>query len=235
MLHLAEGAGLLPTGDVTGQLPMAVVFVDLSRFTPLTAAMGDLAAAHVLHRFSDLVREAVGRWGGRVVKQIGDAFLLVFPEPRSAVASALEIERRAAAEEQFPAVRSGIDWGRVLHREGDYVGSVVNTAARLAAQAERHQVLVTAAVRDESTGLADTEFAPLGTRQLKGLVEPLELFEARRVDGARRQRKAVDPVCGMELGEDEAPARLSLGGKDRAFCSEACLRQFMAAPERYQV
>jgi adenylate cyclase len=233
VLHLAEEAGLPPTGDVTGQLPMAVVFVDLSSFTPLTVAMGDLAAAGVLHRFSDLVREAIGPWAGRVVKQIGDAFMLVFPDPRSAIAAALEIERRAADEDQFPAVRSGVHWGRVLYREGDYVGSVVNTAARLAAEAERHQVLATAAVRDESSGLTDAQFVPLGKRSLKGLVEPLELFEVRRSDGARGKEKVVDPVCGMELEGTEVAARLSLGGRDWTFCSQACLRQFMAAPERY--
>jgi adenylate cyclase len=232
VIHLAEEAGLLPQGDLQAQLPLAVVFVDLSSFTPLTVAMGDLAAAQVLHRFSDLVREAAGRWEGRVVKQIGDAFMLVFPDARSAVACALEIERRAADEEQFPAVRSGVHWGPVLYQEGDYVGSVVNTAARLAAEAERHQVLVTAAVRKESKGLADAAFAPLGKRQLKGLVEPLELFGAQLIDAARRE-KMIDPVCGMELGEDEVAARLSLGGTQRAFCSEDCLRQFMAAPGRY--
>ena len=73
---------------------------------------------------------------------------------------------------------------------------------------------------------------PLGKRPLKGVAEELELFEARvpRTDVAVR---AVDPVCGMELAPEEVAARLSLGGVERLFCSETCLRQFMAAPQRY--
>jgi YHS domain-containing protein len=43
----------------------------------------------------------------------------------------------------------------------------------------------------------------------------------------------IDPVCGMELGPGEVAARLSLDGRDQAFCSEDCLRKFVRAPEKY--
>ncbi|MCH8346222.1 MAG: YHS domain-containing protein [Chloroflexi bacterium] len=232
VMHLAEEAGLTEKAEVPGQMQRAVTFVDLSSFTPLAEAMGDVKAAEVLDRFSTLVREAAGRWDGRVVKQIGDAFMLVYPEPRSAVACSLEIEARTSREPQFPAVRSGVHWGSVLYREGDYVGSNVNIAARVAAEAGRHQVLVTSAVRKEAKGLAEVEFVRLGKRRLKGLADDLELFEARP-SGAEKREKAVDPVCGMELGAGEAAATLTLEGEERAFCSDECLRRFVAAPEKY--
>jgi len=155
---LAEEAGLLEETEVPGQLRAAIAFVDLSSFTSLAEAMGDVKAAEVLARFSNLVRDAVGRWEGRVVKQIGDAFMLVFPDPRSAVACALEMEGRASKEAQFPAARSGVHWGPVLFREGDYVGSNVNIASRLAAEAKRHQVLVTESVRNAAKDLPEVEF-----------------------------------------------------------------------------
>ncbi len=233
VLHVAEEAGLIPEAELPGQLQVAVAFVDLSSFTPLTEAMGDAEAARVLQRFSALVRETAARWDGRVVKQIGDAFMLVFPDARSAVACTLEIEARASEEPQFPATRAGVHWGQVLYREGDYVGACVNIAARLAGEAERHQVLVTGAVRRGSKGLDGVEFVRLGKRRLKGITEGLELFETRP-SGGKGQEKAVDPVCGMELGLAEIAARLSLEGTERAFCSEECLRLFVAAPERYQ-
>ncbi len=232
VIHLAEEAGLAEKEEVPGQLERAIAFVDLSSFTPLAEAMGDVKAAEVLERFSALVREAARRWDGRVVKQIGDAFLLVYPEPRSAVACALEIEARTEGEPQFPAARSGVHWGSVLYREGDYVGSNVNIAARVAAEAGRHQVLVTSAVRKEAKGLAEVEFVRLGKRRLKGLADDLELFEARP-SGAEKREKTVDPVCGMELGAGEAAATLTLEGEERAFCSDECLRRYVAAPEKY--
>jgi class 3 adenylate cyclase len=234
VLHFAQDAALPTATEEPGQLRVAIVFVDLSSFTALTDAMGDAVAARVVERFSELVREAANRWEGRVVDRIGDAFLLAFPEPRSALGCALEIERRAASEPQFPAVRSGVHWGPALYREGGYVGTSLNIAARVAAEAQRHQTLVTAAVRTEAAGLPAVEFVPLGKRRLRGLAEELELFEARSTRAAP-ERKAVDPVCGMEMGPAEVAARLSLGGRERAFCSEKCLRVFLANPERYEL
>jgi class 3 adenylate cyclase/YHS domain-containing protein len=152
--------------------------------------------------------------------------MLVFSEPRAAVACALEIEERTTHEAQFPAVRGGIHCGPVLYREGGYVGSNVNIAARVAGEAHRHQILVTAAVRKEAGALPEVDFTPIGKRQLKGLVGEFELFEARTRD-AQRTETVVDPVCGMELTRSGVAARLSLEGSERSFCSESCLRIFV--------
>ena len=233
VLHLQEDAGLEPAADVPAQLTATVLFVDLSSFTPLAEAMGDAAAAGVLARFSDVVREAVSRCEGRVVKQIGDAFMLVFSDARAAVTCGLEIERRTADEPHFPAARSGIHHGPVLYREGDYVGVTVNVAARLADEAGRHQVLVSEALRRQAAGAPDVDFVPLGKRRLKGVADQIELFEVVRRTEARAGRRQVDPVCGMELGAGEPAARLAFEGRERVFCSQGCLQRFVATPERY--
>jgi len=228
LLHLQEGTGLM----APGQLRLAMVFVDLASFTPLTEIMGDEAAAKVLERFSQLVHDAVSRHDGRAVKQMGDAFMLAFREVGSAVACALEIERLSVAEPEFPAVRAGVQWGDVLYREGDYVGANVNTAARLADAAERHQVLVTAAVKERAETVPHVEFVPVGRRVLKGMTEGLDLFEVR---GAMDQktRRVVDPVCGIEVEPERAVARLVFDGLERFFCCQLCLQRFVEAPERW--
>jgi class 3 adenylate cyclase len=232
LMHLAEAAGAPAAGPTPAQLRLAVVFTDLSSFTPMTQSMGDAAAAQVIERFSGLVREAAARWEGRVVERIGDAFMTVFSESQAAVGCALDIEMRSAAQPQFPAVRSGVHWGEVLYREGGYVGSNVNIAARIATEAIRHQTLVTAAVQQEALDLEGVDFVPLGKRRLKGLADELELFEVRR-RRAEATAKAIDPVCAMEMNPEGVAARLSLDGRDRAFCSEHCLRMFVATPEKY--
>jgi adenylate cyclase len=232
-LHVAQEAGLAEVSDVPGTLRVSVVFADLSRFTPLTEVMGDAAAAEVMERFATIVRTAVGPWHGRVVKQIGDAFMLVFFEPGAAISCALEIEGRAGDEPHFPAVRMGAHWGEVLYREGDYVGSTVNMASRVADAAEPHELLVTAPVRQTAGELPGVEFVPRGKRALKGLTDEPELYAARRRVTAARE-KLVDPVCGMELHPEEVAARLDVGGEVRSFCSSECLQLFVATPERYQ-
>src|SRR5262249_35502993 len=123
MLHLAED---LSARQEPGKLRLAVAFVDLSSFTPLSQAMGDTAAAEVLDRFSKLVRGARGRHAGTVVKQIGDAFMVIFPSAVSAVDWALDVDECASTETRFPALRVGIHVGPVVYRGGEYVGSNVN-------------------------------------------------------------------------------------------------------------
>src|SRR5262249_22938464 len=158
LMHLDEAAGAPPTGSPPAQLRLAIVFTDLSSFTPMTQSMGDAAAAQVIERFSELVREAAARWEGRVVERIGGAFMTVFRESNSADCCALDIEMRSAAQPQFPAVRSGVHCGGVLYREGGYVGSTVNIAARLATEATRHQTLVSAAVQQAAKSLDGVDF-----------------------------------------------------------------------------
>jgi class 3 adenylate cyclase len=232
VMELKEQTGALQSPEPRGQLQVAVVFVDMVGSTALAEAMGDLKTAELFDRFSTLVRQAVSAWEGHIVKQIGDAFMLTFHDPMHAVKCAIEIGRRGIAEAQFPALRSGVHWGPVLYREGDYVGANVNLAARLAESAEHHQVLLTSATRREVGTLPNVEFVRLPNRQLKGVAEEVELFEARAAELEHRPC-VVDPVCRMELGADEIAARLTVAGQEHAFCSQECLRRFVAAPDRY--
>jgi YHS domain-containing protein len=44
---------------------------------------------------------------------------------------------------------------------------------------------------------------------------------------------AKDPVCGMSVNENDAPARAEYQGKTYYFCSAACKDTFQAQPEKY--
>ncbi|MDQ3146437.1 MAG: YHS domain-containing protein [Actinomycetota bacterium] len=233
-LHLAEEVELLPPGDTSGRLPLAVVFVDLAHFTSMTEAMGDLAAARVLDRFSQLARRAALSAGGRVVKQIGDEFMLVFPDAAGAVSAALEIRAAAAKEPAFLATRIGVHYGPVLAREGDYVGTTVNVAARVTAGAAAHQLLVSANVRTEAAGLGGVTFMPVDTRSLEGISEQVELFSVTPEGEHEPEARTVDPVCGMIIDPESRPVRLEVEGSERVFCSERCLQRFVADPDRYR-
>ena len=193
-------------------------------------AMGDAAAAGVVERFSDMVRDKAADCDGQVLKQIGDEFMLVFPDPQRAVSFGIGMQQVAAAEPRFPALRIGAQSGPILYREGDYVGANVNLAARVTSAAMRNQFLVTDAVC-QAVDLEGVEFDLVGSRSLKGVSEPVDLFEVRA--GDERAARTPDPVCGMELDEESAEARLAWQGHHLLFCSEGCLRRFLQDPDRY--
>jgi class 3 adenylate cyclase len=230
MLHLAEEA--TAPSSVLGEFTRAILFADLSSFTPLTEVMGDAAAAQVVARFSEIVRAAAAQCSGQVIKQIGDEFMLVFAGGAAAVACGLEIARQAALQPRFPALRIGAHEGSVLYREGDYVGTSVNLAARVTSAAQRNQLLVTDAVRRQ-LGDLEVDVVAQGARSLKGLGEGVELFEVRRPGS--RAMKVVDPVCGMELHTDSIEATLTWHGEQVSFCAAACLERFVGDPVRYRL
>ena len=227
LLHFAEEVA--PSGGAIGELAVAVLFIDLVSYTTLTEAMGDAAAADVVDRFSQLVREAAAAWDGRVVKQIGDEFMLVFPTAPAAVQCAMAVAGRAAAEPNFPALRMGAHAGTALYREADYLGATVNLAARVAAQAQRCELVATAAVSDAAG--AGVAWRPLGARPLKGFAEPVELFAADLTSGASQPR--TDPVCGMTVAATGDVVRLDWLGETYEFCSDACREKFAADPGRF--
>ena len=232
MLHLSKDPPRPAQGDHPAQLRLAIVFLDISSYTPMTEVMGDAVAAKIVERLSELVREETSRFDGRIVDRVGDGFLLVFPDTRAAVHCALEIERRTAAEPQFPAVRGAVHWGDVLYQEGGYIGGSLNIASRVATQATPHQILATDSARSEIGSLAAVRFAPLGKRRLKGLAEELELFEVRSID-VQRSERARDPVCGIEMAPSQVAATLLVNGQELAFCCEKCLRLFLDAPHQH--
>jgi class 3 adenylate cyclase/YHS domain-containing protein len=217
-------------GGDRDSLHATIVFVDLASFTPLAQIHGDEVAAEVLDRFDELVRELLERHTGTLVKQIGDAFMLTFADPLVATRFVVDLDDAAVREPNFPAIRAGINAGRVLYRVGDYVGHTVNVASRIAAIAKAHEILITEPVaKAAEAGGIPLEHA--GERRLAGVEEPVALWHVAR-EGERATYRELDPVCGMAVGTDAA-AHVSYGGFEYAFCSHACLRRFLEDPTRY--
>ena len=115
----------------------------------------------------------------RLVKVIGDAVMLVSPEPGPMVAATLELVERAEAHEALPQLRAGVAYGPAVNRWGDWFGSTVNLASRLTARARPGSVLTTEEVRDAAPedGYA---WSSAGPKRLKGIAEPVKTYRVRR-------------------------------------------------------
>lgn len=182
--HLTEDSRPLPSSP--GAAPCAVLFADLSGFTALTAAVGDRAAAEVLSRFGTAVRRVTVAREGRVVKQIGDAFMLVFEQPRDALLCGADLLGWCAGEPDFPALHIGGHAGDVLFHDGDYVGATVNLAARIASVTDPSQFLVTDELVQDLELPPEVDVVPLAPRTLKGLEAPVSVSAVRSARAERR-------------------------------------------------
>ena len=157
------------------------LFADLRGYTDFVESHGAAAAASLLTRYRALAREAIGRFGGAEIKTEGDSFYVVFGSISGAVRCGLAlVAEAAAASEAHPEepirVGVGIHAGETVELDDAYVGSAVNIAARLCAQAGPGEVMVSETVRALTRTVLPVTFKPRGRRQLKGIAEPIELF-----------------------------------------------------------
>lgn len=131
--------GILGSRDSVNRA--TVVFTDLEGFTAYTNRHGDAAALALIAEHQKVAATIVRRWGGRVVKHLGDGLMLIFPSASSAVYAALELVPSAPDPVRM---RAGVHSGELVIVDGDIIGHVVNVAARVTGAAKGGQILVTA-------------------------------------------------------------------------------------------
>jgi adenylate cyclase len=154
-----------------------IAFADLVGFTELGESVPVEELGSVAGRLSKLAGEAC-RPPVRLVKLIGDAVMLVSPDPEPMLDTALTLVEEAADDSGFPPLRAGVACGQAVHRWGDWFGTPVNLASRLTARARPSTVLVSQEIADSVDGRF--EFSDAGRKKLKGFSAPVHAYRAKR-------------------------------------------------------
>jgi adenylate cyclase len=166
-------------GELPGARDVAVLFADLVGFTRMGEELDPAGLQSVAARLAELARE-VTEAPVRFVKTIGDAVMLVSPDPLALLEAGLALVDRAEGEgEAFPQLRVGIAHGPAVSRAGDWFGSPVNLASRITAVARPGSVLVAEAARDALGDPESIAWSYAGERHLKGIRGDVKLFRAR--------------------------------------------------------
>jgi adenylate cyclase len=175
------GAGLEGTREI------AVCFADMVDFTSLGEEIAVEDLGEIADAFSALVAEVVEP-PVTLVKTIGDAAMLVSPEPEPLLDAALTlVEKTQPEESKLPELRVGVAMGEALNRFGDWYGSPVNVASRVTAIAQASSVLATEVVRDAVGDRFAWSYA--GKRRLRGIREDVALYRCRRERQPRFRRR----------------------------------------------
>jgi len=152
-----------------------VLFTDIVDSTRSAAAMGDQAWRRSLDSHDHLAKQMVEKHRGILVKTTGDGILATFDGPGRAVRCALAFG--AAAKQIGLPLRAGLHTGEVEMRGQDIGGIAVHAAARVMAQSQSSEVLVSRVVTDLVAG-AGLKFTERGSHELKGLPGRWDLFAA---------------------------------------------------------
>ena len=152
-----------------------VLFTDIVDSTRRAAALGDQKWRQLLDAHDRLAKQTVERHRGILVKSTGDGVLATFDGPGRAVRCALAFG--AAAGQMDMPLRAGLHTGEIELRGMDIGGISVHAAARVMAQSQPGEVLVSRVVTDLVSG-AGLRFAERGSHELKGLPGRWDLFAA---------------------------------------------------------
>ena len=188
----------------------AIVLADIVGYSHLMGddEAGTLTAVAALR--STIIDPAVEARGGRLVKSMGDGFLLEFASAVDAVECSAEIQGRVAEMSgetkaaQSIELRIGINVGDIMVEDGDVSGDGVNVAARLEGLADPGGILLSQAAYDQVRDRVRYSFDDLGDRSLKNIARPVKVF--RLVMG--RPSKPRRPRLQGDFGDLQAVAVL---------------------------
>lgn len=159
----------------------AILFSDIKGYSrQMDADEAGMLARLEVH--DALFRDHIARQGGRVIKTVGDAFMVEFGSAVAAVKCGLEVQRALAqhneahADEQPILVRIGIHVGDVVVRDDDLFGETVNVAARLEPLAAPGGLCISQPVYDQVRRKVHAAGECLGPQELKNIAEPVVLY-----------------------------------------------------------
>ncbi|PJA16532.1 MAG: hypothetical protein COX65_02365 [Elusimicrobia bacterium CG_4_10_14_0_2_um_filter_56_8] len=183
---------------------ITIMLTDIKGFTSKTAGFSREQTQEMLSKHRELVLPVIEKFGGRLVKTIGDAFLVAFNSPTDAVICGVEVQSvlRAHNGDKAPGekieIRIAINSGEVaIHDDGDIYGDAVNITSRLESIAEAGEVFFTESVY-LSMNKKEVPSSEIGYRQFKGIPEKIKVFRVLRETpvGAQQLGVAADIVTG---------------------------------------
>lgn len=150
-----------------------VLFTDIVGSTAKAVELGNSAWRDLAARHHALIRSQLDRYRGREFDTAGDGFFATFDGPIRAIRCA--VAARSSVRELGLEIRAGLHTGE-CEMIGEKPGGIaVNIGARVAANADPGEVLVSRTVKDLVAG-SGIEFEPRGTHALKGIPGEWQLF-----------------------------------------------------------
>ena len=166
----------LPSGFVT------MLMTDVEGSTGLVQELGDRFGSLIDGVWS-VLRTAVADASGVEVEARADEFFAVFESPRCAVDAAVAMQGmfrdRSFVDDAIVRIRIGVHSGYPTSTADNYVGLDVNVTSRITALGHGGQIVVSANTREavRATSGPSVRFAALGPHRLRGVSEPVPLFQ----------------------------------------------------------
>ena len=190
------------------EVQLVIAFADVSQSTKLYERLGDEKARAAIAGCVQVMSEVTVKYGGTVIKTIGDEVMSTFPTADAAadaVANMQEEITEGMSVDGIPlAIRAGFHFGSALLENNDVFGDAVNTAARMAGQAKAGQIMTTGATVDKLSETWQASTRQIDSSTVKGKRDPIAMFEVIW------QREDVTRMVTAMFGQKSDAGRMHL-------------------------
>jgi len=192
------------------QKNLTVMFTDISGFTRHTETISRDALMERLETHNALLMPIVAHFDGRLIKTIGDAFLITFESPTNAIQCGMLMQHRlrefneGKPEPDQIHIKISVNAGEVAVTEHDVFGDPVNVAAKIEKATLPDEIYFTEAVflamnKAEVPNTFVKTFRPKGAES-----QEIKLYRVVQDEEERVYRQVID---GVHIDEEATRAR----------------------------
>ncbi len=191
-------------GDGGTRKLAAIMFTDIRGFS-WKMATDEIAAMQILKTHDAMMKDVIDQSGGRVIKSIGDSFMVDFASAVNAVSCAIQLQRnfweynKGKSEFEKIEVRMGIHLGDVIDMGSDMFGDGVNIASRVEAITEPNRICITQDIYSQVKKKMHLNVFNIGSMKFKNIDEPVGVYEI-----------LIDDIPGLSVPSEtakQAPSR----------------------------
>ncbi len=214
----------------------AIMFTDIAGFSKKLSE-NEVRAFDLLKTHDALIRVLTAKFDGKVLKSLGDSFMVEFPNGVNAVKCAVEIQKRfwnfnrGKLESDTIRIRIGIHISETLIRHGDILGADTAIVSRIEAMTEPNRICISNEAYEHIKNLLPIQVFKIGLLELKDISREIEVYEvlidtipelAQPSETAQQVSSSQQSSVAMKHEEDElSEAKKIEETKQRLFSDQA--------------
>lgn len=171
---------------------LTIVLVDIAGYTRKTSRLSREEFSNFHDVFDNISLPIFDKYDGKVVKKMGDSFLITFKSVTNALQCTMELQNAFARYRSETGnnlhIRAAIHTGEIMHRYGDIYGDAVNEVSRMESITPQDQIFFSEAAFS-AMNKSEIPFQHLGLKKFRGIRYPVRLFRVKS-SGSRYIKKS---------------------------------------------
>ncbi len=173
-----------------GTVTRTVLFTDLTGYTERSAGLDREGLHQLLAWHKAQIAPITSRYGGRVVKNLGDSYMVLFDSATDALRASVDIQESVTSDGAGAPIKIGMNTGDVEAIDDDAFGEAVNLARRIVDQTLSGEIYFGAATK-LCMNASEIPWETVGRFRLRGVPGDTEIFRAV----PRHRAWLPDAVC----------------------------------------